>query len=142
MEFSLPPLSRSEANHPAVTGSVPAIFVNSATPDPNQLHSNPAFRAHLARLKSIREKVMLQTSESIISFDYRQPSAATSATQYTAPYTAPAIESVITPATGPTAVHAYSSSLPEKEQLEVAEIFLSKLERLISENNQHRNQSQ
>lgn len=137
MDFSLPPLSRSEANHPAVTGSFPAVFENAAPPDPNQLHSNPAFRAHLARLKSIREKVMLQTSESIISFDYRQ-SAATSAT----PDTAPAIESVITPATVPSAVHAYSSSLSEREQLEVAEIFLSKLERLISENQQHRNQSQ
>jgi len=138
MDFSLPPLSRSEANHPAVTGPVPAVFVNSATPDPNQLHSNPAFRAHLARLKSIREKVMLQTSESIISFDYRQSSTATPTTSYAAP----AIESVITPATVPSAVHAYSTALSEREQLEVAKMFLSKLDRLISANNQHQNQSQ
>lgn len=136
MEFSLPPLSRSEAINPAVIDSVPTVIENSATAD--SLHCNPAFRAHLARLRSIREKVMLQTSKSIISFDYRQSSAAMSAT----PYAAPPIEPIITPGTVPNAVQTRSSSLSEREQLEVVEIFLSKLDRLISENNQHRNQSQ
>lgn len=135
MDFSLPPLSKNEAIIPAVIDksfatSAPAAPVSEAsiyaapisTPTESiALQNNPAFRAHLARLKSLREKVMQQHTESIISFDYRQP---------------PTLEPASVPASAST-----SASLSEREQLEVAEQFLSKLERLVSESYQGRNQS-